>query len=157
MTNRERFGRQCTLLGLRAPYSLDAGAEYLGILVDPRDVAKAVRGPKNDGLPLRKVAALLGTHDGVVASLIAAGHLASYRAVNSVNRCPQTLVAPQEIKRFKATYVSLHELAKKRRLYIGTMKSKLDAAGIQPAFDPKEVGATFYLRRTIGGLRLNRR
>lgn len=68
MTNRERFGRQCTLLGLRAPYSLDAGAEYLGILVDPRDVAKAVRGPKNDGLPLRKVAALLGTHDGVVAS-----------------------------------------------------------------------------------------
>jgi hypothetical protein len=102
---------------------------YLGILVDPRDVTKAVRGPKNDGLPLRKVAALLGTHDGVVASLIAAGHLASYRGVNAVNRCPQTLVAPQEIKRFKATYVSLYELAKERKVYIGTMKSELDADG----------------------------
>jgi hypothetical protein len=124
-------------------------AGYLGITVDARDVAKAVRGPKNDGLALRKVAALLGTHDGAVASLIDGGHLASYRAINAVNRCPQTLVAPKELKRFKETYVSLHELAKARKLYIGTMKSKLDAAGIQPAFDPKEVGATFYQRVSV--------
>jgi hypothetical protein len=52
-------------------------------------------------------------------------------------------VAPKEVKRFKATYVSLHALAKERKIYIGAMKSKLDAAGIAPAFDPKEVGARF--------------
>ena len=91
-------------------------------------------------------AKLLGTHDGVVASLIAAGHLASYRSLNAVNRCPQTLVARKEIKKFKATYVSLHALAKKRKIFIGTMRNMLEAAGVAPAFDPKEVGATFYRR-----------
>jgi hypothetical protein len=79
----------------------------------------------------------------VVASLIAAGHLASYRGVNAVNRRPQTLVAPQEIKRFKATYVSLHALAKERKTYIGDIKSKLDPAGIAPAFDRRRSARHF--------------
>jgi hypothetical protein len=54
------------------------------------------------------------------------------------------MVTPKEIKRFKAKYVSLYALAKERKLYIGTMKSKLDgAAGIQPAFDPRRSGRRF--------------
>jgi hypothetical protein len=93
----------------------------------------------------------------VVASLIAAGHLASYRGVNAVNRRPQTLVAPQEIKRFKATYVSLHALAKERKTYIGDHQKQVGSRRDCACVRSKEVGATFYLRRTIDGLRLNRR
>lgn len=48
---------------------------YMGIMVDPKAVVTAVRGPEIDGVSRRKVAALLGTHDGVVTSLIAAGPL----------------------------------------------------------------------------------
>jgi hypothetical protein len=46
---------------------------------------------KNDGLSLRKVATLLATHDRVVSRLMNGKQLASYRALNPVNRCPQTL------------------------------------------------------------------
>jgi hypothetical protein len=96
----------------------------------------------------------MATNERVLQRLIAFEHIASVVAVNRFNRRPQTLVTPKEIKKFRANYVSLHALAKERKIYIGTMKNKLDAAGIMPAFDPKEVGARFYLRKDTGGLRL---
>lgn len=37
-------------------------------------------------------------------------------------------------------------LAKERRIFIGTVKSMLEAAGIALASDPKEIGARFYRR-----------
>jgi hypothetical protein len=70
--------------------------------------------------------------------------------VNAVNRCPQTLVANKVLKRFKAKYVSLWTLSKERGTYIATLKSKLDRAGIEPAFDPVAIGARFYRRSDAG-------
>jgi hypothetical protein len=119
---------------------------YLSVLVDVDDVKAAVRGDELSGLTLRKVCEVLQTHDVVVAALINNGYLASFRAANPVNRGLQTLVAPAELERFQKTYVSLYVLAKERKMHHLALKSELDAAGIQPAFDYKKVHARFYRR-----------
>jgi hypothetical protein len=122
---------------------------YMGILVDPKAVVIAVRGPEIDGMSLREAARAIATSDGVLDALIAQGHIASFTGVNPVNRCPQTLVAPKVIKKFSAKYVSLSILPKKHGVHIATMKRRLDLAGIEPAFDPVRVGARFYLARQL--------
>lgn len=119
---------------------------FLAVLVDPRKVVSAVRGPENDGISLRRVASLLETSDRVVTALIDQKHLATFRARNPVNRCVQTLVATAELERFKQTYVSLWALSKERGQEANTVKALLDRAGIKPAFDHEKIRARFYRR-----------
>ena len=92
---------------------------------------------------------MLATNDRVVTALVDGMHLESYRTVNPINRCPQTLVPPQAVKKFRAKYVSLHALAGQRKVHIATMKSRLEALRIEPAFDPKKISARFYLRKDV--------
>lgn len=117
---------------------------YLGVLVDSIALRNAVRGPKLDGLSLRKTARKIGVSDQVLDALIAHGHIASFRSINPVNRCPQTIVSHVEIGRFKANYVSLWRLSKERGIHIATMKTRLEQAGVEPAFAPEAIGARFY-------------
>jgi hypothetical protein len=117
---------------------------YLSILVDPDAAARELRGADNGGLSLREAARRIETSDRVLDALLATGHLASFVARNAVNRCPQKLVAAEEIEFFRSKYVSLWALSKQHGLHIATMKAELEKAGIKPAFDPKKIGATFY-------------
>jgi hypothetical protein len=118
-------------------------------LVDAGAVLKLVRAPDQDALSLRSAARTIGTSDPALEALIAGGHIAAFIGVNAVNRCPQTLVANKELKHFKANYVSLWTLSNERGMYIATLKSKLDRAGIEPAFHPAAIGARFYARRDL--------
>ena len=124
---------------------------YLSILVDPKAVAEAVRGPETNahGLSLRRAARALGTNERVLQRLIAFEHIARVAAVNRFNRRPQALVRRDEIEAFKAKYVSLHTLAKERRVGITIMRKRLDEAGVRLAFDRKQVGARFYARDEV--------
>jgi hypothetical protein len=119
---------------------------YMGVLVDAIAVRKLVRGPETTAQSLRDAARVIGTSDPVLEALIAGGHIAVHTGANAVNRCPQTLVADDEIQRFKAKFVSLWTLSKETGTFIATMKSKLDRAGIAPAFDPVVISARFYHR-----------
>jgi isopropylmalate/homocitrate/citramalate synthase len=76
--------------------------------------------------------------------LIKQGHIATVRTTNPVNRCPQDVVMPSELERFQKEYVSLYTLAKEQGLHFRAVKKKLEAADVKPAFDPEQVGATFY-------------
>lgn len=120
---------------------------YMGVMVDPIAVGKALNRPEASGMSLRKAARELATSDDALEALIAGKHLACFVGTNPVNRCPQRLVAVKEIKRFKAKYVSLWALSKERGVYIPTLKTRLDRAGVKPAFDPGKIGARFY--RTV--------
>lgn len=119
---------------------------YMGVLVEASAVLKAVRGPETDALSLRNAARAIGTSDPALEALIASGHITAFTGINGVNRCAQTLIAANELKRFKASFVSLWALSKERGLYIATLKGKLDRAGVMPAFDPVAIGARFYRR-----------
>jgi hypothetical protein len=93
---------------------------------------------------LREVASILRVSDRVAAALIAEKQLPSYIAPNPINRCPQTLVNPAAVEEFKATYASLHTLARQHKRSPGQFRMELDAAGIEPALDPALIGARFY-------------
>jgi hypothetical protein len=69
-------------------------------------------------------------------------------AINPVNRCPQTVVKPEEVARFQKKYISLFQLARERRQHIMAAKTEMKTAGVKPAFDTKKIGATFYLRKS---------
>lgn len=92
---------------------------YMGILVDPKAVVRAVRGAETGGVSLRMAAREIGTAEAVLSALIAYGHLPSFTGINPVNQCPQKLIAPDEIRKFNATCVSLWALSKERRVRSG--------------------------------------
>jgi len=121
---------------------------YLSLLVDINEIKLHVRGPETGGISLRKVAAMLETNDRVVRALINNGHLDTFMAINAVNRCPQVVVKPEEVERFQKKYISLFQLARERRKHIKVAKTEMKIAGVKPAFDTKQIGAMFYLRKS---------
>ncbi|MEY9465522.1 lambda repressor-like predicted transcriptional regulator [Bradyrhizobium ottawaense] len=122
---------------------------FMGVMVDPLVVGKALHRPEASGMTLRKAARELATSDDALEALIAGKHLACFVGTNPVNRCPQRLVAANEVKRFKAKYVSLWALSKERGVYMATLKTRLDRAGVKPEFDPVMIGARFYRRDNV--------
>jgi hypothetical protein len=46
--------------------------------------------------------------------------------------------------------VSLFALARQRRRHFMAVKKELEDAGVEPAMDPKKVGASFYRRDQVG-------
>lgn len=126
------------------------GAEgYLSLLVDVNEVRMHVRGPETGGVSLRQVATMLETNDLVVRALINNGALATFMAINPVNRCPQVMVKRDEVARFQKTYISLYQLARDRRQHIKAVKTELKAARVKPALDTVKIKATFYLCAAI--------
>ncbi|WEX11676.1 TniQ family protein [Chelativorans sp. AA-79] len=119
---------------------------YMAVLVDPDELREKTMLEDHDGLSLREVEHKLGTKTQVVKALIEHGYLPARTAVNPINRCPQTIVMPEDLARFQRSYVSLMNLAKERGEHFSQVKSQLKSCGIAPAFDPTVVGATFYLR-----------
>jgi len=107
---------------------------YLGILVDPDQAARALRGAATDALPLREAARRMRISDAALGALIEQGHVVTLIAPNPVNKCPQRLVPADEIVRFQGRYVSLWRLAKEHKVHIAAMKTMLDDAGVAPAF-----------------------
>jgi hypothetical protein len=119
---------------------------YMALLVDVEEVRSLVRGPDLDGLTREAVTDRLRVSDKVTCNLVAGGHLRTVTAINPINRCPTVIVPNEEIARFEREFVSLFALAKQQERHFRKLKQELDASGIQPALDPKKIGATFYRR-----------
>lgn len=119
---------------------------YMSVLIDVDEVRAKVRGANHGGLTLEAVETRLSTSDGVVRALINGGHLTAMRVISPVNRCPIVVVPAAEVAKFQQEYVSLFALAKERRKHFRVVKNKLEFDGVQPAFDPKKIGASFYRR-----------
>jgi hypothetical protein len=127
-----------------------AGARgYLALLVDVTEIRRLVQGDDHGGIKLRDVAKRLGVCDKVISALIEHGHLPSTTRINPVNRCPQTVVMPADLDAFQRSYVTLFGLAKERRENFRKTKKAMEDAGVEPAFDPNVIGATFYRRHNI--------
>lgn len=123
---------------------------YLGILVDPNQAMRALRGADSGGKPLREAARQIGISDAALGSLIEQGHVVTLIAPNPVNKCPQRLVPADEIERFRGEYVSLWRLSNEHGVHIATMRVKLDRAGVAPAF--QDVFARLYRIADLTGI-----
>jgi hypothetical protein len=122
---------------------------YLGILVDPNQAMRALRGADSGGKPPREAARQIGISDAALGALIKQGHVVTLIAPNPVNKCPQRLVPADEIARFRGQYVSLWRLSQEHGLHIAAMRAKLDRAGVAPAFD--KVHARLYRIADLAG------
>jgi hypothetical protein len=119
------------------------------VLVDPAEVSPHVRGDEHGGHSLRDVMRILRTTTRVVRALIDHGHLPSRIVPNPVTRCRQEIVLKDELETFQLRYVSLHIAAKEKRVQLQRLRATLASASIMPAFDPKQVHATFYERHHV--------
>ena len=88
----------------------------------------------------------LSTTAKVAAALIRHGHLKSITVVNPINRCPTVVVPAQEVERFDREFVSLFAIARQRGRHFILVKKDLQHSGVEAAFNPKKIGATFYRR-----------
>jgi hypothetical protein len=122
---------------------------YMSVLVDVEEVRALVRGPDHGGFTAVALKDRMQMHDGTVRRLMAAGHLKTVTVVNPINRCPTVIVPAEEIERFEREFVSLFALARQQGRHHMAVKKELEAAGIEPAFDPKKVGATFYWKGVV--------
>jgi hypothetical protein len=122
---------------------------YMSLLVDVEEVRALVRGPDHGGFTVADLEARLQTTDRVIRKLIAGGHLKTETVINPINRCPTVIVTAEKVERFEAEYVSLFMLAKQLGRHFRAVKKELEAAGVKPAMDPKEIGATFYRRADL--------
>lgn len=122
---------------------------YMSLLLDVAEVRALVRGPDHGGLTGLQIKDRLSTTARVAAALIKHGHLPAVTVINPINRCPIVVVMPDQVDRFDAEFVSLFAIARKRGLHHMVVKKALDAAGLEPALDPKAIGATFYRKRDV--------
>ncbi|WP_339039246.1 TniQ family protein [Bradyrhizobium symbiodeficiens] len=122
---------------------------YLGVLVDPDQAARALRGAAIDALPLREAARSIGISDPALGALIKQGHVVTLIVPNPVNKRPQRLVPADEVARFRGQYVSLWRLAKEHKVHIAAMKAMLDRVGVAPAFEG--VFARLYRTADLAG------
>jgi hypothetical protein len=119
---------------------------YMSALVNVAEVRATVRGNEKAGFTGLELKEKLSTTAKVAAALIKHGHLATRTVINPVNRCPTVVVPEAEVERFAREYVSLFTLARQRGLHHLAMKKWLEDDGIEPALDPRKIGATFYRR-----------
>lgn len=122
---------------------------YLAVLVDLDEIKRLTRGPDHGGLTQAQVKDSLKTTDRVVHALVKEKLLATFVARDPVNHCPAVLFRPESLANFRREYVSLFMLAKERKKHLRKVLKELDAQGIEPAFDPKKIGARIYRRGNL--------
>jgi len=130
---------------------LRSATGYLSVIVNVDEVRALIRLPDHGGLSLREVERRIQTSTMAVKALIREGHLPAQEAINPTNRCPQTIVMPADLEEFRATFVSLSELAKERGLASRRLMGELREGGVQFAFDPGAVEGHFYRRTDLIG------
>jgi hypothetical protein len=121
----------------------------MSLLLDLEEVRALVRGPDHGGLTGQAISDRLRVADRVSAALIKHGHLRSSTVINPINRCPTVVVPEREVERFEREFVSLFALAGQRGRHFMVIKKELQLAGVEPVFNPKKIGATFYRREEV--------
>ena len=122
---------------------------YQSISVDVVEIKRLTRGEHGDNLTTRQAADFLGSTDRVVSALVENQLLASESCISPINRCPYIAVPRKSVEGFKARYASLHELARTRGKHMPILKRELAMRGVEPAWPPNQVGASFYERAAI--------
>ena len=101
------------------------------------------------GLSAMEVASRLGSASGVAVALMDNGILPSSTEVHPVSNRPTRVVSESDLARFLDTWVSLSQLSVELQKHRRTVLHGLSRLRVQPAFDRKVVGASFYSRASL--------
>ncbi|MET4356393.1 hypothetical protein ABIC08_006356 [Bradyrhizobium sp. RT9b] len=121
----------------------------MSLLLDLEEVRALVRGPDLSGLTGLQIKDRLSTTAKVASALMRHGHLRTITVISPINRCPTVVVPAGEVERFAREYVSLFAISKQRGRHFMVVKKKLAEAAVEPVFNPKKIGATFYRRADV--------
>jgi hypothetical protein len=124
-------------------------AGYLSLLVQVDEIRRFVRGTETDGLAEHKVIDELKVSWQAVRALVDDGILPTTMVINPVNRCPTRVVLKDDLRAFRATYVTLFQLAKERGIHQLALKKDLVNKGITPALSQERFRASFYRRSEL--------
>lgn len=124
---------------------------YMSLLLDLEEVRALVRGPDHGGLTGIAISDRLRVAARVSAALIKYRHLKSITVINPINRCPTVVVPVREVERFEREFVSLFALARQQGRHFMVVKKELQDAAVEPVFNPRKIGATFYRKRDLPG------
>ncbi|KJS34792.1 MAG: hypothetical protein VR70_16990 [Rhodospirillaceae bacterium BRH_c57] len=122
---------------------------FLGILVNPEEVRVALRRPERPGLSIEQVGERMRWSRPVIDALIAHGWLAAEIVRHPIIRRQQKVIEPRDLEEFDRIYVALSALGRELRLSLPAIKALLTDGGIESAFDPEVIGATFYRRADL--------
>ncbi|WP_421406596.1 TniQ family protein [Agrobacterium tumefaciens] len=110
------------------------GGGLAALLIDPRELREWTCGPDHGCHTLREVELAIPASNPVVHALIEGGHLKSVQRRNPWKRHMQTVVEPDELVRFRNTFVALGTLAHRHRRTTAGIEKRLAKAGILPTF-----------------------
>lgn len=119
---------------------------YLSVLVDVEEIRAKTPRTDHGGLTKFEVMKRLRTTHAVLDALIAYRHLKAMPAIKPVNHHQRFVISPEECARFEREYVSLYVLSEEQGKHFTAVRKALDRRGVEPAFKPEEIGATFYRR-----------
>lgn len=122
---------------------------FSSIMVDPDEILSLLDKTIKGVLSLKEVERKLKTDFKVVQSLINLGAIPVSTVINPKTRSRQRVVSVEDMDRFAGRYASLHMLANEHGIYFRKIADKFREKGIQPAFDPEKVRASFYERVAI--------
>jgi hypothetical protein len=121
----------------------------VSVLVSVRDAMQKEQALPTQYLSLDEVRARLKTTDGTVAELISRKLIAvrSRRHLRLGRR--YRTVDLEELERFEATYISLHNMSRNSGIQIAELKSQLDRARIRSVYTPRGKIARYYRRQDL--------
>lgn len=122
---------------------------FKSILVDTAEVRSLLVDEQRDEFSLKEVEKLLRMRTEAVKALVEHGILGHVVVKNPVTGWMQPLVRSEEIDRFRAEFVTLHELSRERGDHFLRVKKALSSAGVAPVGDPKQLNVTLYQRADI--------
>jgi hypothetical protein len=122
---------------------------FMSILVDLEEVRSAVDWPTRPGLSIAEVVKQTRWSRPVVTALIDHGLLPARTINNPHTNMPQTIIELSDLEAFDREFVALSALAREQHQLGTIIKARLMQLGVNPAFDAKGVGATFYRKSTF--------
>jgi len=126
-----------------------------GVYLNVAELRAAVHVPNPDVIGAEKCAKMLQMSTSVLRQLTRLDPplLPSRFGLNSVNLRQQISVSLTDANGFLETYISLSQIRSAASMHGTQIKAALAAEGILPVADPKQVGATYYLRAEVAASR----
>ncbi|MCA1405074.1 hypothetical protein I6F26_11920 [Ensifer sp. IC3342] len=121
------------------------------LLLDPNEIANHTTLPEHGCLSFRRASEELATTSTVVKALVVGGYLKTRVERCARTRIPNEVIDPLELERFRSEFISLDQFANEHKAARRNLRQTLSEIGVEPAFPPEKVRATFYRRADVSG------
>jgi len=140
---------QLLMFGRLTKVRLDPDSKGVdAILVDPEEVREFLN-PMANLVAVRMLMSELRCSQNTAQALMETGALPSRIERHPINRLQCRLAEISDVEAFKAEYVSVYILAEEVGMHVRQLGDRLIELAVPTAFDPEEIGTSFYRRSEL--------